>query len=72
MRFTLEIDVGNDAFYDADGKPNPDPELARILRNAAAKVEQGFVQSPLVDINGNTVGSYAFRGARPLRRRHGP
>lgn len=56
-RFTLTIDTDNDAF-----QPSPGPELARILRDAAARVEYGDVREPgdergLRDANGNTVGS---------------
>ncbi len=59
MKCTLEIAMDNDAFT-----PSPGPELARILRIAARKVEgcesandEGTF--PLFDANGNKVGFVA-------------
>lgn len=57
-QFTLTISTDNAAFDDG----NLGPEVARILRDAAARVEYGDVREPgdergLRDANGNTVGS---------------
>lgn len=50
--FNLEIpSLGNAAF-----ERNPRPEIARILRETADKLEQGRDVLALRDINGNTVG----------------
>ena len=49
---TLEIETGNAAF--ADG--NEAAELARILREAARKIENGHTEFKLHDYNGNRVG----------------
>ena len=56
--FELTIKTGNSAF--ADG--NTGPELARILRNLADRVERiGWDDSmggAIKDANGNTVGNW--------------
>lgn len=49
----ISIETGNAAFDDG----NRDAELARILRAAADKVENGQTDFNLRDFNGNTVGS---------------
>ena len=49
---TIEIETGNEAF--ADG--NEAAELARILREAARKIENGHTEFKLRDYNGNRVG----------------
>ena len=49
---TIEIETGNAAF--ADG--NEAAELARILREAAQRIEHGCTGFPLRDNNGNRVG----------------
>jgi hypothetical protein len=52
----IEIDTCNDAF-----RENPGAEVARILRNAADKIEYGSeIDFPLRDENGNTVGQVSF------------
>lgn len=60
----VRIRTGNDAF-----QPNPGPELARIFRELADKLDAGSggFQVRLRDINGNTVGALSaypngFRG----------
>lgn len=55
--FALWIDTNNDAFHD-----DPDAEIARILRRAAAAIEEGrpIEIDSLLDINGNTVGKFVF------------
>ena len=53
--FHLSLEINNDAFGD-----DPRQELARLLRFAAKKVEDGADTFMLRDINGNTVGSAAF------------
>ena len=53
--FRIEIQTDNAAF-----DPDPGPELARILRELAARLDDGVdLAEPirLRDINGNTVGS---------------
>jgi len=57
--FTLKINLENDAF-----DPDPRPELTRLLRQAALRVEanpstlEGL--GKLMDQNGNTVGEWSF------------
>lgn len=52
--FKLEIDTGNAAFED-EGKGY---EIARILRDIAAKVENGADSGSVRDLNGNKVGTF--------------
>ncbi len=51
---TLTIETENAAF--ADGQQAA--EVARILRQAASKIERGSHSGSLCDGNGNTVGRY--------------
>ena len=59
MKFTLNLTTDNEAF-----DPDPRPELARILRGIADKVENGgeieFFQT-ILDLNGNDVGRFALK-----------
>lgn len=60
MKYYLEItDLDNDAFTDDAGA-----ELARILREAAVKIEAhspGRMEYQLRDINGNRVGCHGYK-----------
>lgn len=56
MKFKLTMDLGNAAFED-----NRAYEIARILRDIAAHIEDGMDDEPhgnCYDINGNNVGHY--------------
>jgi hypothetical protein len=63
VRFTLSFEIENDAFT-----PTPGPEIARILRATAGRVEatpfpEGWrAEGPYVaaarDVNGNRVGGW--------------
>ncbi len=57
MKFSLEIECDNAAFED-----EPATEIGRILREAAKRVEDGNIDFPLRDINGNTVGHAKTQG----------
>lgn len=62
MKFVLNIDCGNAAF-----DPDPVPEVARILREVADRLESGAFPRNSVnvrDINGNTVGTFRLTGRR--------
>ena len=50
-QFVLKINLENDAFF-----CDHTPELARLLRVVADKVERDEEVSTILDINGNTVG----------------
>lgn len=52
MKLKLEITMDNAAFEDGEGHD----EAARILREAADKIEAGAWAFPLLDCNGNKVG----------------
>ena len=51
MKFTITIECDNAAFTDDAAH-----EVARILREAADKLERGQTEFKLMDYNGNTVG----------------
>jgi len=55
-KFKLEIVTENEAFRGSDA------EVARILRDAAYKVDRGYRDGRLMDVNGNTVGKFKFTG----------
>lgn len=54
--FRLSFDLGNAAF-EGDQLTG---EIARLLREAADKVEAGEISAPLRDINGNEVGHWWY------------
>jgi hypothetical protein len=59
----IDIECNNDAFFDADGEPNPNPEIARILRHLAkrfATCSSDDYPSTVHDANGNKVGTVQF------------
>lgn len=59
MKFTVEIECDNAAFEDDSGA-----EVARILRNLAAELENNpgvLGRFPLRDTNGNRVGEAVLR-----------
>lgn len=65
MAFKLEIpSTRNAAFDEVEG--NAGPELARILRELADRVEGGVITSstpdgrPVLDVNGSTVGEWTY------------
>lgn len=60
MYYRIEIAIGNDAF-----SPEPGPELARILRKLAHRIEGSDEEGlesiiRLLDYNGNAVGTAAL------------
>jgi len=59
-RFTLYINTDNEAF-----SPEPEPELSRLLRKVADRIERGhddvsYFQT-IHDSNGNNVGRFALK-----------
>lgn len=64
MRYTFKVNLDNAAFGD-----DPAREVARLLREAADKVEDwrfknkglGYYSTPLKDIFGNTCGGQGYR-----------
>jgi hypothetical protein len=54
MHFQLFFDCDNAAFEEAAS------ETARILRDIAERVEGGRLEGRVMDVNGNSVGNYAF------------
>lgn len=57
--FLLNITTGNDAFSDENGGAGE--EIARILKDAASKVANGYTEGRCSDINGNTVGTWSLK-----------
>lgn len=63
--FRLTMLTNNAAFHiesndEDDGTHVPGPEVVRLLREAADKIERGVTRSSLIDYNGNNVGSFEF------------
>jgi hypothetical protein len=59
MIFRLNVHTDNAAF-----DPDPAPELARILRAAAERIESGEYIGhylTILDVNGNDVGRFALK-----------
>jgi hypothetical protein len=59
MKFLLNVRTSNDAFV-----PDPRPELVRILRDVAGRVEAGeeiHWFRTIHDANGNDVGRWALK-----------
>jgi hypothetical protein len=50
----IEIDTDNAAFEYANGGP----ELSRLCRRIAERIERGETYGKILDINGNSVGSF--------------
>lgn len=58
--FVLRIELGNAAFSEEEAG-GPAPEVARLLRDVADRVEDGHIAPfVLVDYNGNQVGLAGF------------
>jgi hypothetical protein len=60
MKFTLTIKATGSAFYDGQDQEvfSPEWELNRLLNIAAKHVKEGQFAGTLVDLNGQTVGSF--------------
>lgn len=52
--FKLSFSIDNAAFHEGYGRE----ETARILKETAQKVEEGYNSGKIRDINGNTIGSW--------------
>jgi hypothetical protein len=62
QRFNLYINTDNDSF-----QPDPAPELARLLRYIAGRIESGEFFGhylTIFDANGNDVGRFALKDPR--------
>jgi hypothetical protein len=55
--FTVTFRTANAAFTE-DGDPSA--ETARLLHDIAERVETGHRSGPVVDVNGNTVGTWTL------------
>lgn len=61
MRFLLSINCDGAAFHRNDATADPAPEVWRILRRVAERLESGEDEPiTLLDLNGNTVGVARF------------
>ena len=60
--FKLEIETGGAAFRDEDGEsldPNA-TEVLRILWDVICKLEAGYTDGSVIDVNGNKVGNWRY------------
>lgn len=68
MKFSLKIECGGTAFCLLDDNNEfflePSEEVARLLELAASRVRQGYKEGSLLDVNGNSAGSFKFTGRR--------
>ena len=55
MKLTLTVKMDNAAFADFDD------ETPRILRDVADKIQNGHTTGPILDANGNRVGSFLIK-----------
>ena len=53
MRFLMKIECDNAAFEDLT-------ELPRLVRKVATRLDGGATEGPVLDSNGNSVGTYWF------------
>ena len=62
MKFVLEIDLDNSAFFSRDEDLRDAQELVRLIRQTASRFDDrllvGTEQGRLRDINGNTCGHW--------------
>lgn len=58
--FVMIVRADNDAFT-----PYPQDETARLLRDAADRMDSGMLEGPVKDINGSTVGLYCLSNDNP-------
>lgn len=56
MKFTLEIEMGNEAMRSPE-------DVAKALRNVAHRLPGAMDAGYILDENGNNVGEWAFRGS---------
>ena len=62
--FKLKFKTGNAAFMTEDGEEDQMlecEESARILKDIAFKLEQGYRNGLIMDFNGNHIGEFEFR-----------
>lgn len=52
--FSVKFKTGNSAFQNSCGRY----EVVRILTEIAEKVDQGYEEGKIMDINGNSVGEW--------------
>lgn len=68
MSFRLTVRTNNTAFRDGAGNS----EVARILRDAAERIEKGADVGGLLDAKGNTVGEFKFSRPRSIGTKKDP
>ena len=55
MDFKIKFNMDN-AMFDEQ----PESEIARILKSISSQVKNGITYGKIVDLNGNSVGSWGF------------
>ena len=59
--FKLEINTDGAAFRDEDGNLDKNgSEVCRLLKSIAEKINDGYTNVSLLDINGNKVGEWFY------------
>lgn len=56
----IEIETGNEAFSDMDGRY----EIARILHEIAERIKDGYTVHSIMDINDNMVGTWEYNTSK--------
>lgn len=65
--FKLSFKTDNASFRDLDGGVFV-PEVAHVLQSIAADVRAGYRSKKIMDVDGNSIGSWALTGDRPRGR----
>ena len=60
LKFKVEIDCENDAFWIHGPREFNDSALADMLRDLAGKIDRGMNKVHLIDANGNSCGIAEF------------
>ena len=55
--FTVSFNTNGHAFNDGHGAQ----EISRILQGLASKVESLYMEGTIVDVNGNTIGTWSWK-----------
>ena len=59
-KLRIEADLDNDSFTCPDCDQVDPLAVTRLLRRVSTKIEAGNAMGPLIDDNGNTVGSFTL------------
>lgn len=57
----MEIDLGNNCFYDDDGDFDPADELCRVLHMVSLQTNMGYCEAKVFDVNGHKIGNWEIK-----------